>query len=252
MTFDHPKQHHIPQLRSLWKAAFGDEDAYLDLFFCTAFSPDRCRCVVEEGRVLAALHWFDVSCGGAPMAYLYAVATDPAARGRGLCRTLMENVRQLLKCRGYAGILLKAADEGLRQMYQRMGYTPCTTNCARTFDVGDEIVRLHKVGTAEYAWLRRSFLPQGGVIQEGVMLDFLAEQAQFYTGAGFLAAVSVYDGECFCHELLGDISAAPGILRALGFARGAFRYPGTGEFFASFCPLIPDCPVPRYFGLSLE
>jgi len=252
MRFEHPSQIHIPQLRSLWKAAFSDEDAYLDLFFRVAFSPDRCRCVMEEGRVLAALYWFDVSCDGAPMAYLYAVATDPAARGRGLCRALMEDVKRLLTRRGCAGILLKAADEGLRQMYQRMGYAPCTTICAQTFDAVDQAVQLQEINTAEYAQLRRSLLPMGGVLQEGITLDFLAEQAQFYRGNGFLAAVSVYDGDFFCHELLGDISAAPGILQALDFERGVFRYPGDCEGFASFCPLISGCPTPRYFGLSLE
>lgn len=252
MRFEHPSQFHIPQLRSLWKAAFGDEDAYLDLFFRVAFSPDRCRCVMEQDRVLAALYWFDVSCDGAPMAYLYAVATDPAARGRGLCRALMEDVKQLLARRGCTGILLKAADEGLRQMYQRMGYTPCTTICAQPFAAADRAVHLQKIDTAEYARLRQTLLPMGGVLQEGITLDFLAEQTQFYRGNGFLAAVSVYDGDFFCHELLGDISAAPGILRAFAFDRGVFRYPGDCEAFASFCPLIPDCPVPRYFGLSLE
>jgi len=53
MLTDHPASHHIPQLRQLWKTAFGDTDAFLDSFFRTAFSPVRCRCILEEDRIAA-------------------------------------------------------------------------------------------------------------------------------------------------------------------------------------------------------
>ena len=92
MTVTTPDCRHIPELRSLWKTAFGDEDAFLDAFFSTAYSPDRCRCIIEDDGIQAALYWFDASCAGHKFAYLYAVATDPAHRGKGLCRKLMEDV----------------------------------------------------------------------------------------------------------------------------------------------------------------
>lgn len=251
MNIDSPAEVHIPQLRALWKAAFGDDDDYLDLFFSTAFSPVRSRCVTEDGTVLAALYWFDVSCDGAPMAYLYAVATDPAARNRGLCRTLIEDTKQLLSQRGYAGILLNPADEGLCRMYRRMGFGPCATVSEMVCDAGSHPVPMKKVDAAEYARLRRDHLPAHSVLQEGATLDFLQGQADFYHGDHFLAAVSVYDGNFHCHELLGDISTAPGILRALSFDRGFFRFPGSEKPFASLHPLRPGCPVPSYFGISL-
>lgn len=252
MKPEYPAADQIPQLRNLWKASFGDDDAYLDLFFSTAFSPDRCRCIVENGSVTAALYWFDVSCDGAPMAYLYAVATDPDARNRGLCRALMEDTRAILTRRGYAGILLKPADEALRHMYARMGYAPCTTISRQVFEAADKAIALQKIDEQEYARLRRQLLPRGGVIQEGVTTEFLDKQADFYRGEQFLAAVSVSDGEFFCHELLGDICAAPGILKALSCKKGAFLFPGSGEPFASFRPLTSGCPIPSYFGLALE
>ena len=59
MTIDSPKIDQLPQLRALWKEAFGDTDAYLDSFFTLGFSPERCRCVTEDGQVSAALYWFD-------------------------------------------------------------------------------------------------------------------------------------------------------------------------------------------------
>lgn len=252
MKFDCPSPALLPQLRALFKTAFGDSDDWLDRFFSLGYSPDRCRCVLEDGRVLAALYWFDAALEGRPLAYLYAVATDPCARNRGLCRALMEDTKALLSRRGYAGILLKPADEGLRQMYARMGYAPCVTVSEAIMEAGAFPVPLEKVTPAAYAALRRQLLPAGGVVQEGPLLELLAADADFYAGDGFLAALQVTGGPLHCHELLGDISAAPGILRALSCDRGFFRFPGTRQSFASFTALQPDCPVPTHFGLPLD
>ena len=63
MTIDLPAPDQIPQLRVLWQAAFGDTDAFLDIFFHRAFAPERSRCITQDGRVVAALYWFDCSWG---------------------------------------------------------------------------------------------------------------------------------------------------------------------------------------------
>ena len=77
-----------------------DEDAFLDTFFSVAFSPDRCRCILDHENLQAVLYWFDATCENQKFAYLYAVATDPASRGRGLCRMLMEDTRRYTDLRG--------------------------------------------------------------------------------------------------------------------------------------------------------
>ena len=87
----------IPSLRDLWKAAFGDTDAFLDDFFSTAYAPHRCRCIVMDGQVAAALYWLDCACEGRKLAYIYAVATHPHHRGKGLCRTLMSETMEVLR-----------------------------------------------------------------------------------------------------------------------------------------------------------
>ena len=43
MSVTYANENLIPGLRELWKKAFGDTDEFLDLFFSTAYSPDRCR-----------------------------------------------------------------------------------------------------------------------------------------------------------------------------------------------------------------
>ena len=39
MIIKPPSKEEIPQLRTLWQEAFGDSDAFLDIFFSNAFAP---------------------------------------------------------------------------------------------------------------------------------------------------------------------------------------------------------------------
>ena len=252
MWIDYPASGHIPQLRQLWKTAFGDEDAFLDLFFQHAFAPDRCRCVLEDGRIAAVLYWFDCRLESKKIAYIYAVATHPDFRNRGLCRKLMADTHQILTGRGYAGAVLVPQKESLRRMYAGMGYRDC--GGLNRFDCTAESRQLpvHTIGTEEFSALRRKFLPAGGVVQEGENLPFLASQLQFYTGSDFLLAAYAEEDVLHGIELLGNSSTAPGILAALGFSRGNFRTPGTQIPFAMFHPLEEACPIPGYFGFAFD
>ena len=252
MNIDYPSESQLPQLRQLWKAAFGDEEDFLDAFYSLAYSPDRCRCLTLDGSIAAALYWFETSFQGARFAYIYGVATNPEYRGQGLCRTLMEDVREILKSQGFDGIILYPATESLSRMYAKMGYTHWTSVSEFTSAAGEEAEPLLLVGKEEYAALRRMLLPEGSMIQETEDLDLLASQAAFFSGSGILAAVTVLDGKLHCHELLGNLTAAPGIVRSLGCETGFFRTPGGEKPFAMGISLTKNCPIPSYFGLPLD
>lgn len=252
MNIDHPASAQVPHLRRLWKRAFGDEDAFLDLFFTRAFSPDRCRCITENGDILAALYWFDTACDRQKFAYLYAVATDPDHRNRGLCRTLMEDARSLLTAQGYQGLLLVPQTDTLAAMYRRMGYLDCTTVTEFTAPAEDFPLSLRRLNAAEYAEARRKLLPPGGIVQEGENLRFLDTQALFFVGNSWIAAITMEGRKLRCHELLGDPEAAYGIVSVLGCEEGFFRIPGPDRPFAQYMPLTPDCVRPSYFGLAFD
>ena len=117
MTIDAPKTSHIPALKQLWQEAFGDDDAFLESFFSVAFSPNHCRCLFLSGQVAAALYWFDCSWKEEKVAYIYAVATDKAFRGRGLCSALMKDTHKHLFSQGYRGAALVPGNQGLFQLY---------------------------------------------------------------------------------------------------------------------------------------
>lgn len=252
MNIAAPAESMRPGLRRLWQIAFGDTEEFLDSFFDTAYAPGRCRCVTEDGKVNAALYWFDCGLEEAKLAYLYAVATDPACRGRGLCRMLMADTMDVLTAAGYQGALLVPQEEGLIRMYAGMGFTPCSG--VREFHVlaSDSGIPARRIGAEEYARLRRELLPMGGVIQEGENLRFLETQARLYAGESWTAAAAETDGMLWCPEFLGDPRLAPGLVKALGYREGSFRMAGNERPFAMFRPLAVDCPVPSYFGFAFD
>lgn len=251
MGIEHPTPELEPRLRALWKLAFGDSDEFISLFFSTAYAPERCRCICEAGQAAAALHWLDCEFDGQKLAYIYAVATHPDFRGRGLCRTLMADTHAVLTARGYSGAILMPAEPGLRQMYGKMGYRECTRISEFSCTAG-ESVPVRQVGREEYAALRRSFLPEGGVIQEGESLAYLETYAAFYAGEDFLLAAAPKKNALNGIEFLGNRDSAPGILGALGYTGGSFRTPGEDIPFAMFCPLSTDEKMPSYLGFAFD
>ena len=251
MEIDYPTGVQEPQLRVLWQLSFGDSEEFIAGFFAGGYCPRRCRCAAENGNVAAALYWFDAEFRGQKFAYLYAVATHPDFRNRGLCRALMADAAACLTGRGYDGALLMPHDSGLRKMYGRMGYRDCCTVSEFSCDAG-EAVALRPVSDAEFARLRREYLPPDGVIQEGANLSYLKCYAALYAGGDFLLAAE-HDGDSLTGmELLGNAAAAPGILGALGFSHGHFRTPGTALPGAMFRPLRPGADAPGYFGLIFD
>lgn len=239
-------------LLGLWLLAFGDEEGFADLFFTHGFSEDRYLVLHQDGRIAAALYWFDCSLRGEKMAYLYGVATHPDYRNRGLCRTLMEKAHEHLLAQGYDSCILVPQKEPLRQMYEKMGYRTCSTVSEYTCEAEEKSCWVRRVSPEGYGILRRMYLPEGGVRQEGDTLPFLGAQAELYEGADFLLAAYREGDTLHGMELLGNRQAAPGILKALGFRRGCFRTPGEGRPFAMFHPLKEGAQEPRYFGLAFD
>lgn len=251
MNIEYPGKGQEDELLELWRLAFGDSETFIRGFFRTGYDPECCRCVSLEGRIGAALYWFEVQWEDRILAYVYGVATHPAARNRGLCRALMEDTHRVFRQRGYDGALLVPSDAGLSRMYAGMGYQDGCRISQRYCRAG-EPAAIRKIGRQEYAALRRKFLPKGGVIQEGRNLAYLETFADFYAGEDFLAAGAGEGKRFHGAELLGNGAAGPGILAALGYEEGLFRVPGKDKPFAMFLPLRDGAGRPEYFGLAFD
>jgi len=241
----------VKQLKSLWMKAFGDSEAVINLFFDTGYAPERCRYLEENGEITAALYWMDGEYAGQNFAYIYGVATDPAHRGKGLCRQLMEKTHRELKALGYAGAVLMPAEAGLRNMYAKMGYRECSTLTEFSCEAGKP-VEVHAISRKEYARLRRAYLPETGLIQENENLRYLETYAALYAGEDFVLAAVHGEDRLFGMELLGNASAAQGILSSMGYEKGTFRIPGEGMPFGMCIPLREDARMPKYLGLAFD
>jgi len=235
MKIEHPLPGDIAALRQLWATVFADTDAFLDTFFSAAFFRDHCLCVRCDGVIAAAAYWMDCEIAGRKAAYIYAVATAEAYRGRGFCRALMERIHGILRDRGYCGSILVPGDAGLRKMYGAMGYEDFGSRQAYS-QVSEHSTQMQKIGREEFARLRRSFLPENAVIQEGAQLNLLDALADFYRGDGFLLTVSKEGNRIL--ELLGDKTSA------------GFRVTDR-QSFAMYHPLTEGI-CPAYFAFAFD
>ena len=250
MKIDHPKMEQNPALRQLWQEAFGDSDAFLDTFFETAFSSNRCLCVTD-GEPVAAVYWFSCRWAGEKIAYLYALAVKKSHRRRGLARTLVEETVKRLKAEGCRGAVLVPGEPELFEMYRKMGFSHTLTVDVFEAEAGQAPAPLRKATPGVYAALRKTLLPPGAVVQEGENLAFLGACAQLYAGTDFLLAGHL-EGETFvAMEFLGDRATAPAILAALGAKRGVFRTPGSARAFAQYRG-FDHSAAPTYFALAFD
>ncbi len=252
MIIKFPESNQIPALRDLWKEAFGDTDSFLDAFFTAAFSPERCRCVIDNGEVLAALYWFDCSLKKEKIAYIYAVATRKFHRGKGLCAMLMKDTHAHLKSLGFAGAVLVPSSEPLFGFYEKLGYKTCCFKDSFCASSGRERCKIREIDADEFVKIRRRFLTKGGIIQQNENTAFLKTMASFYVGEDFLLTARRKKDTLFAVEFLGNREAAGGILTALDCKKGTFKTNGEGKPFGMFLPFKENTPVPNYLGFAFD
>ena len=252
MRIGAPTKEHIPALKKLWQEAFGDSESAIDTFFEAAFCTDRCVLATDNGQVLGALYWLECEYRERPVAYLYAIATAKAHRGKGVCHSIMEYTNKRLRELGYIGAVLVPGSKELFSFYEAMGYSTFSTVSEPKLNASQRSIELRKINATEYAEIRRELLPKNSVIQEKENLRYIEKEAELYTGNGFLLACYREKSILYGMELLGDASLAGDILFTLGCKEGSFRTVGEGRPFAMYLPLDRGYPSPEYFGLAFD
>ena len=113
-------------VRHLMLTVFNDSDKALDIFFSRVYNPvgNYCRC--HEGQVVSAaqalpyrLLYHDQQ---ADAVYLYAVGTLPEWRGQHLISRLFKYMHRGLLFQGKVFSTLLIEQEGLQEMYEKLGY----------------------------------------------------------------------------------------------------------------------------------
>lgn len=129
-----------PACKALWKAAFGDDDAYIDNFYTHYGHPAQMFTLRNDGELCSMMALFPLELrwpdgGLTKAAYLYALATDPAFRGQG-----------------YAAFLLRYADAYLEgQAVPFLSTVPAKPELEGFFAAAGDFQPCHPMDEAELA-----------------------------------------------------------------------------------------------------
>lgn len=158
----------ISAQKELWKAAFGDDDSYIDYFYDHCVTPEDMLVAVEDGVVRSMLALLPVTLAlpdgsrvSAP--YVYALATDPTARKQGFGRKLLHYVDEYLAQRGVGCVTVVPAEPSLHKFFATVGFTECFAlrkieYLPHEIDAPAEGDRALPVGAEEYGKVREGLL----------------------------------------------------------------------------------------------
>ena len=156
----------VPSLKALWSSVFGDSDADIDAFFETFFDVSVCV-IAEAGETLAAMGFLlpvgflrvpgkgDVPCG-----MIYAVATEPAMRGRGCGEAVTRGLLDAAAERGIPAVALCPAEDSLFGFYEQRTELETAFYCKeeRISISPRDGAALCRVTAAEYIAIREEIL----------------------------------------------------------------------------------------------
>ena len=248
----------LPALKALWQDCFGDPQEYIALYFDHYWQPERLFVLEAEGAPRAMCAWFELELHGAPAAYFYAVATDPAYQGRGFCRRLMSWAEETLTQAGIRQFLLVPGSESLFRFYAGMGYE--TAGAIGSVTVTEALPGDVKPLTADaYRQLRLALQPENAVDYPGEAVRYQEILCRF-SGGGLFAL-----GDCGCavveqlsettllvKEALGcePLLAGGWLLHHCGADRAIVRFPEDGA--PPFCMGKHLTRTPCYLGLAFD
>lgn len=113
-------------VQKIWKTCFGDGDSYIRFFVKTHLPAGRCLVSKENGQPVSMLFLLPSRCfyHGEQRAvqYIYAAATLPLYRHRGLMEALLACAHNLAVEKGLLFTCLKPANEPLYRYYGKLGY----------------------------------------------------------------------------------------------------------------------------------
>ena len=270
----------VPAQRALWKLAFGDSDAYLDNFYDHYYRPERVVVLEEEGAVRSMTAWFDTAFavpgrGEYRAAYLYAVATHPDCRGRGLAGELLAGADGYFRSLNIPAVTTVPAESSLHNFFGANGFRECFTCSQAAPGTEERLIRpfaLEPVDPERYGRLREALLRdtphiaypmdalryQAGCCRLSGGGLYLAETAQ---GVALLCAEGMEDGRMLVKELVACPEARKQVLACLGRLLpgcAAVRTPGAGVKFGMLKWLDPELEkswnwdTVGYLGLAFD
>ena len=240
----------IPALTALWQLCFGDPAEAVQEFFAALWDHITVFQTEDASAMLTAM---PVSWQGKPAAYLYAVATHPDHRGKGLCRKLMTFAEEALKEGGCACAILSPAEDSLFRFYEQLGYQTCFFAEIRKFSTGECAETAVSVTAEQYGKLRRNRMPEG--VQYPIELLRMQESFGLFLQIGETgcAAVERHGDGFLVRELLADdpAAAAAAVCRFCNVPQISCKIPGSSPY--GMAKSLDGSPLTdSWLGLAFE
>ncbi len=270
-----------PQMKALWAAGFGDDDAYIENYFDLFLSPKTCIVAEADGKVVSAMYFMEgikLYTGRKTMtdaAYSYSLATLPEYRDNGMATAVYCACMQEALTRSDAFCVLPAKPE-LYPFYESIAGAK-TFTYARELRISREDLMAYKdkdclvsrISGFEYHGLREVML--GGTPHAYLPMEFSdLEEYQAQSGGLFMTSRGIVSAEvegdvCKMVEVLdpdGDgmaaAAAAAGFCPAKEYIiRTPLFFDGKGEERPFMMATFKDAP-PRsltedfWWGLAFD
>lgn len=180
------------QIKKIWQTCFGDEEEYISFYLEHRMTETNMLVIYQDGKAVSMASFLPVeyNCGGTYVSarYVYAVATLPEYRGRGLARDILTFARQKFK----EPLILAPAEESLCRYYEKIGFQrafkevkqPVTGDIqAMEISDADEAFVTERVTPEEYAKIRDEKLAREGYVRwDDEAIQFAIEQNTLFGG----------------------------------------------------------------------
>lgn len=173
---------------SLYQKVFAEDSAEFARTFTDKYFDMCCRYIERDGKIVSMLYLLDCKVFNGDETYhafyLYAAATDPDYRNRGLMSELLNEVLKENKV-----IITKPANEKLFHFYEKFGFKTCSYKDKVKKKFGAE----ERLNTCQYINLRKKLLEN----IPHIMLndeEFALEGLTLYGNGCYCAAIDE-DGE---------------------------------------------------------
>ncbi len=247
-------------LTAVWQHAF-PEDTVEEIadFLVKVTLAEECLVAVEDGTVVSMVFLLPAMLQGEtplPLQYIYAAATLPSHRGRGIFGGLLKQALSIARERGQVASFLRPAEPSLCDYYAAFGYRPffyCDTVCGTA---APSALPVKRVSADEYVSVRANLIPPLGVEWPSRFLEntFVTENA---CAVCIPVGATLLIRELCCSDGQYERTGAA-LAHHFGCATYECRIPaakaGT-QPFGLLCPLQPmtmSVTSPPYMGVALD
>lgn len=112
----------LEQIKLIWKTCFEDEDKYIEFYLKNRFETENMLVIHEDGKPVSMASFLPIQLRQGEewisAKYVYAVATLPQYRGKGLAAEILQYGFEKYE----EPLLLQPASEELKKYYERLGF----------------------------------------------------------------------------------------------------------------------------------